>query len=64
MKLQFFDRFSKNTERSDFMKIGPVVVDQALWRSNKSRSSNGIRNPKRLVRRLVTTDYPTSDLRH
>jgi hypothetical protein len=45
------------------MKIGPVVVDHTLWRSNKSRSSIGIRNPDRLARRLVTPDYPPSDLR-
>ena len=61
--LIFLYGFSKNTERSNFMKIGPVVVDQTLWRRNKSRSSTGIRNPDCLARRLVTTDYSTSDLR-
>jgi len=45
------------------MKIGPVVVDQKLLRRNKSRSSSGIRNPDLLAGRLVTTDYPNSELR-
>jgi len=45
------------------MKIGPVVVDQTLWRMNKSRSSAGIRNSDYLARRLVTAVFPTSDLR-